>query len=288
MEANKEVTITRIINAPRELVFKAWTDPDQFTQWWMPNGFTNRDCKMDVRPGGAWEICSDAPGFPDHWIKGMFIEIAAPEKLVFTSTAFIDENGIPKIENINTVTFEEQDGKTKLTLNAKVTKHTPDMAIAIDGMEEGWSQTVDKLGKFVSEPFVTERVFNAPMEIVWKAITDRDEMKKWYFDLAAFKPEVGFEFQFVGGRPERQYTHLCKVTEVIPGRKITYSWRYDGYEGNSFVTFELFAENRGTKLRLSHVGIDTFPAGNTDFAKHNFAEGWTHIVHTSFKDFLEK
>jgi uncharacterized protein YndB with AHSA1/START domain len=137
-------------------------------------------------------------------------------------------------------------------------------------------------------PFVIERTYDAPITTVWKAVTDRNEMKKWYFDLAEFNAEVGFEFQFLGGPDEKKYLHLCKVTEVIPGRKITYSWRYDGYEGNSFVTFELFDENPKTRLRLTHKGLETFPNDNADFAKTNFAEGWTYIVGTSLKSFLEQ
>jgi uncharacterized protein YndB with AHSA1/START domain len=88
---------------------------------------------------------------------------------------------------------------------------------------------------------VIERTYNASAEKVWNAITDKDEMKKWYFDLAEFKPEPGFEFQFYGeGKQGEKFLHLCKVIEVIPKKKLTYSWRYDGYEGDSFVTFELF------------------------------------------------
>src|SRR4051794_1834313 len=89
-----------------------------------------------------------------------------------------------------------------------------------------------------SEPFVIERTYNAPVEKVWQAITDKDQMKQWYFDMAAFEPIVGFEFSFTGGTEEQSYLHLCKITEVIPYKKLAYSWRYDGYEGNSLVTFE--------------------------------------------------
>src|SRR5579864_2160691 len=88
------------------------------------------------------------------------------------------------------------------------------------------------------QPFVIERTFDAPVSKVWKALTDKDEMKQWYFDLPDFKPEVGFEFQFTGGKDGRSYLHLCKITKVEVGKKLTYSWRYEGYEGNSFVTFE--------------------------------------------------
>jgi uncharacterized protein YndB with AHSA1/START domain len=138
----------------------------------------------------------------------------------------------------------------------------------------------------MNEPFVIERTFDAPVQTVWKAITDREEMKKWYFDLAAFKAEPGFEFQFIGGSESNSYLHLCKVTEVIFGKKLTYSWRYDGYAGISFVTFELFDEGDKTRLRLTHAGLETFPA-NPDFAKENFAMGWTDIIGRSLREYLE-
>jgi len=138
-----------------------------------------------------------------------------------------------------------------------------------------------------TEPFVIERTYNAPVQKVWKAITDRDQMKQWYFTFEEFKPEVGFEFEFEGGPDDRKYLHKCKIIEVIVNKKLTYSWRYDGYEGNSFVTFELFDEGDKTRLKLTHEGLETFPP-NKDFAKENFAGGWTHIIGTSLKEFVEK
>jgi uncharacterized protein YndB with AHSA1/START domain len=139
-----------------------------------------------------------------------------------------------------------------------------------------------------AEPFVIERTFNAPVSKVWKAITDKDDMKKWYFDLAEFRPEVGFEFQFEGGKdPECQYLHLCKITEVIPNKKLSYSWRYDGYGGNSFVTFELFPEGDKTRIKLTHAGLETFPQDNPDLLRENFAEGWNFIIGKSLKEYIE-
>ena len=140
----------------------------------------------------------------------------------------------------------------------------------------------------VPEPLVIERVYNAPVSLVWKAITDKEDMQRWYFSLADFKPVAGFEFQFTGGTDENQYLHLCKITEVIPGKKITYSWRYDGYEGISYVTFELFDESGKTRLKLTHAGLETFPANNPDFAKTNFIAGWTEIIGKQLKEFVEK
>ena len=138
------------------------------------------------------------------------------------------------------------------------------------------------------EPFTIERVYNTPIEKVWKAITDRDEMKKWYFDLEKFDPTVGFEFTFYGeGRKGEKYLHLCKITEVVEGKKLAYSWRYENYPGNSTVRFELFDEGEKTRLRLSHEGLETFAIDNPDFAKESFAQGWTEITGTSLKNYLE-
>src|SRR5690606_30498745 len=136
------------------------------------------------------------------------------------------------------------------------------------------------------KPIIVERVYNAPISKVWKAITDKTEMKNWYFDLAEFKAEVGFKFQFMGGTEENQFLHLCEVTEVVPEKKISYSWRYDGYEGNSFVTFELFGEGNNTRLKLTHRDLETFP-DKEDFARTNFEKGWDYILNTSLKVYLE-
>lgn len=135
-------------------------------------------------------------------------------------------------------------------------------------------------------PFVIERTYNAPAKKVWEAITNRDKMEQWYFKLEEFRPEVGFEFRFSGGPPERSYLHICVVTEVVPGKKLTHSWRYDGYEGQSYVTWELFPEGDKTRVRLTHAGLETFPE-KPDFAKENFMAGWTHILGSSLAGYLE-
>ncbi len=139
-----------------------------------------------------------------------------------------------------------------------------------------------------NEPLVIERTYKAPMSKVWTAITDPDEMKKWYFDLPGFTPEVGFEIEYWGGDETKKYLHYFKVTEVIPGSKIAYSWRYDGIEGNSVVTFELFEEGDKTRLKLTHVGLETFRTDNPDFARASFTEGWNHLLGTGLANFLEQ
>ncbi|MBS0029917.1 SRPBCC family protein [Chitinophaga sp. 22321] len=140
-----------------------------------------------------------------------------------------------------------------------------------------------------NSPLVIERTLNAPVKAVWEAITDNDKMKQWYFQLPAFEPVVGFEFSFEAGSPEKKYTHLCKITAVEPGKKLSYTWRYENYPGNSEVTWELFPEGSKTRLKLTHTGLDSFP-GKQDpaFDVESFTKGWTYILGTSLTDFLAK
>ena len=139
-----------------------------------------------------------------------------------------------------------------------------------------------------NEPIVIERTLNAALPVVWRAITDLDDMKQWFIKPASFRPEVGFEFQFLEGSEEKKYLHLCRITEVVVGKKISYTWRYDGYAGNTLVTFELFAEGDKTRVKLTHAGVDTFPASNPELSKDNHKEGWTYLVGTALKKFVEK
>ncbi|HET6224870.1 MAG TPA: SRPBCC domain-containing protein [Bacteroidia bacterium] len=133
-----------------------------------------------------------------------------------------------------------------------------------------------------------ERTYNAPLAVVWKAISNKEDMQQWYFkDLVGYKPVIGNEFEFTAGKDDKQFLHLCKVTEVIENKKISYTWRYDGYDGNSLVTFELFPEGEKTKLKLTHAGLESFPAASGDFAKENFANGWGGFVNIRLKEFLE-
>ncbi|UAY50985.1 SRPBCC family protein [Ferruginibacter albus] len=136
--------------------------------------------------------------------------------------------------------------------------------------------------------FVIERIVKAPVSKVWKAITDKDEMKQWYFDIAAFKPQVGFEFHFEGKTPDGSvFVHKCSITEAIPNKKLAHTWQYEGYQGLSTVTYELFEEGQSTKVKLTHEGLDTFPK-ESNFAKENFVAGWTYIIGTSLANFVTK
>ena len=140
-----------------------------------------------------------------------------------------------------------------------------------------------------NQPIIIEQLYSASAEKIWKALTEKDAMKQWYFDFQEFRPEPGFEFRFWGGPTEdRQYLHICQITEVALEKKLAYTWRYEGYEGNTLVSFELIDEGSQTRLKLTHEGIESFPADEPDFARANFVEGWTSIICTSLKEFLDQ
>lgn len=141
-----------------------------------------------------------------------------------------------------------------------------------------------------NEPFVIEIIYNTSIENVWKAITNNKEMRQWYFDIPGFRDEPGFEFQFLSDpSEERPYRHICQVTEAVKCRKLSYTWQYDRYQAITQVTFEMFDEyEKGTRLRLTHEGLEAYPESDPDFSKESFAEGWRWIVETALKEYLEK
>jgi uncharacterized protein YndB with AHSA1/START domain len=140
-----------------------------------------------------------------------------------------------------------------------------------------------------NKSIIIERIYDAPIDIVWEAITNKDQMKHWYFEVTDFKAEVGFEFQFTGESNGKTYLHNCKVVEVNPITKVAYTWSYEGYIGQSLVTFELFVEDKDkTRLRLTHSGLDTFSKDNPEFSKENFNEGWNSILGLSLRKFVER
>jgi uncharacterized protein YndB with AHSA1/START domain len=143
------VTLTRVFDAPRILVWQAWTDPKMMAQWFGPRGFTNPVCELDVRAGGSLRIVMRGPDGNDYPMKGVFREVVVPEVLVFTNIA-TDNNGKHLLEGETTVIFTEKDGKTTLTLKAHAVGLAPIAPQMLAGMEEGWTQSIDKLEKMVA------------------------------------------------------------------------------------------------------------------------------------------
>jgi len=143
------LVLTRTFNAPAALVYKVWTDPYHLAQWWGPHHFTNPVCEVDLRSGGVIRIHMKGPDGQMYPSNGTFKEIVENERLVFTST-YDGEDGVPMLEALNTVTFIEKDGRTVLTLHAQVLRATEAVLPALDGMEEGWSQSHEKLAAVIA------------------------------------------------------------------------------------------------------------------------------------------
>ncbi len=241
--ARQELVLTRIYGAPRILVFKAWTDAKHVARWWSPRGFTNPVCELDVRPGGLIRIDMRGPNGTIYPMKGVFHEIVEPERLVFTGTAMEDEHGKPQLEILNTVTFEDFNGITKLTLHARlVTKDlqlTPQVLAALSGMEQGWSESLYRLADELDNSLralaaeseiVISRVFDAPREVVWDAWTDPKQVVKWWgprgFTTTIHEMDVrpgGAWNHTMHGPDGTNYPNKSVFLEVVRHERIVYS-----------------------------------------------------------------
>lgn len=150
--AARELVLTRVFDAPRSLVFKVWTDPKHVARWWGPHGFTNPVCELDLRPAGAIRIDMRGPDGIVYPMTGVYQEIIEPELLVFTASA-LDDEGHPLLEVLTTVTFAEQGSTTTLTLHARVVSSTPEGAQHLEGMEAGWTQSLERLGGYLGSTY---------------------------------------------------------------------------------------------------------------------------------------
>lgn len=274
------LTIERIFDAPRELVWKVWTDPKHAAQWWKPKYFTNPVCEMDVQPGGAIRIDMRAPDGAVYPMKGLFHEIIEPERLVFTSGALEDAKGNPQLETFNTVTFTEHEGKTKLTLDIVVTKAAPAAEGALAGMEEGWNQSLDSLAEILAnqqggpimakttitaEPgkqeVVITRTFDAPRDLVFKTITDPTLVPQWWgpkrFTTIVDRMEMrpGGIWRYIQRDAEgNEYAFHGVYHEIVSPERIVQTFEFEGVPGHvSLETVMLEEQNGKTKWTSTAV-----------------------------------
>ncbi len=147
-----DMVLERSFDAPRELVWKAWTDSEMLTQWWGPKNFTNPVLQANVREGGKIYIEMKAPDGTVYPMAGEYLALAPPERLVFMSGA-LDAHGRYMFEMINTVTFQAVGSTTVMRLEVKVTATTPMAPQHLQGMREGWSQSLDRLQALVEKSY---------------------------------------------------------------------------------------------------------------------------------------
>ena len=285
--SGRELVISRLIHAPRERVWEAWTDPEHIRHWWGPEGFTNSIHKMEVRPGGEWEFVMHGPDGTDYKNKHIYTELEKPSRIVMRHVSF------PSL--VLTATFEAKGQKTLVTLHSVFeSAEQLQEVIRVFKADTGMQQNMARMENYITRlqllqhpPVVVERLFPVPVNRLWQALTDPEQMREWYFDLPDFRPEPGTNFRFAGtGSSGEQYMHSCEVQEVIPGKKLSYSWTYEHLDGYSLVTFELHPEAAGTRLRVTHEGLHSFSGNGADFQETSFQNGWTELIGNRLAQFL--
>jgi len=228
------------------------------------------------------------PDGTDYKNKHVYITLEKPSLIIMRHESF------PPF--VMTARFEARGTQTLVTLHSVFESASQlQEVIKVFKADEGMVQNITRMDEYitgkiyqVATPIVIERNFKASTAIIWNALTDLSQLKKWYFDLDGFQPVPGFRFRFAGkGSTGEEYMHDCRVLEVIPGKKIAYSWTYENREGYSVVSFELFPDGDQTRLVLTHTGVASFAANGSDFMNESFTQGWTEIIGNQLRLFLE-
>jgi uncharacterized protein YndB with AHSA1/START domain len=182
--AGREIVITRLFDAPRELVFRAWTDPQHLVHWWGPKGFTNTFHQADIRPGGVWRFTMHGPDGADYPNRMVFEEIVKPERLVYSHTGG-ENNDVAIFQGF--VTFSEEGAQTRVTLRMVFPTATErDLVVQRFGAIEGGEQTFGRLARHLAmvgadaEEFTVTRTFDAPRDLVFKAWTEAARLAQWW------------------------------------------------------------------------------------------------------------
>jgi uncharacterized protein YndB with AHSA1/START domain len=284
--AERELVLTRIVDAPRELVFRMWTDPVHLAKWWGPRDFTNPVCEIDFRPGGALRIVMRAPDGTNYPMGGNFREIVAPERLVFSNCA-LDRDGNVLLDGLTTVTFAEQGGKTKLTVQTRATALVPAAARYLEGMQAGWEQTLDGLEQHAQETAAREltvtRVLDAPRELVFRAWTDPEHAARWWgpqgFTTISCEMDVRSGGAYRACMRSSEGTLHCRrgiYREVVAPERLVFTFAWEdaqGKPGHETVVTVTFDDIGGkTRLTLHQAVFETVTARN----EHQ--RGWTSTI----------
>lgn len=289
---DREIVMSRVFDAPREVVWDTFTDPKQVVQWWGPTGFTTTIHEMDVRPGGAWRHTMHGPDGTNYPNKSVFTEVVKPERIVYEHGG--GREGGPSVSFEATWTFEAQGGKTLLTGRMVfATAAAREFVVKEHGAIEGGKQTFDRLeehlekrsaknisssGETAVRDLVITRIFDAPRELVWRAWTDPERMKLWWgpktFTAPAGKIDlrVGGAFLFCMRSPEGQNFWSTGVyREIVAPSLLVYTDNFADEKGNvvpashyglpgdwteEMVVTVTFEEHEGkTKMTLRHAGL---------------------------------
>jgi uncharacterized protein YndB with AHSA1/START domain len=273
--ADREIVVSRLLNAPRELVFKAWTDREQIGRWWGPRGFSTTTYEMDVRVGGAWRFTMHHPERGDFENLITYTQIIPPERLVYDHAG-----GDGKVEFQSIVTFEARGDRTQLTMRGIFpTAEARDHAVREYGAVEGGKQTIARLAELVEgqagKVLEITRTFDAPRELVFAAWTERDRFVQWWGPTGFTTPfceidlRPGGHMRFCMKSPDGQEIWCGgQFQEIVPPERISYTAWFADRDGNrvaptsygtspgwpeeAFLTVLLEELDGKTKLTLRH------------------------------------
>ncbi len=284
-EANKEtgmppLRLSRVLHAPRETVFKAWSSADHVKRWFCPETFTIPQARVQMEVGGLFEICMRSPTGEEHWIHGAFVEVVPPSRLVIDMHV-ADSAGKKLFRARTEVDLSDALGGTKLDLTQTYTIIDPAAAWMVSGAPEGWRSTLDKLERevvrlrggdetgtrsVVHATFHLKRSYDAPVARVWKALTDEAAKQKWFGGTPGRWELLERHMDVRVGGSERLKgrweggvvsTFDALYHDVIPNERLVYSYVMhlgDKKISVSLATMQLKAEGGRTTLMVTEQG----------------------------------
>ena len=264
-------SVSRTFNAPRALVFQAFTDSRHLQKWWGPHGFTNPQARIDARPGGDIYVVMHGPkGTPfdmDLPMGGTVLEVVPPERLVFTTRALAPDGSV-LLEAKTTLTFTERAGRTTLALHVELTGMRPGAEPARAGMKQGWLQSLEKLGASLGtsaheHEHITSRIIHAPRERVFAAFGDAANIGTWWGPDGFTTTTHSMEFRAFGawkntmhGPDGRDHVNHVVYYEVVPPERIVFEHVGDASSQRvrftNIITFESLGPSE-TRVELRGV-----------------------------------
>ncbi|THD49158.1 MAG: polyketide cyclase [Bradyrhizobium sp.] len=260
------LTISRLFAAPRETLFKAWSSAEHIKRWFSPEHLNVPEAEIDFRPGGVFIVCMRMPDGSEHWMRGAFTEIVAPERLAFDCEVSTGKNGKPGFAVHTIVHFATEGASTRMTVNQSYKIHDPAFRAAVGGANEGWRTTLDKLEREVARElvaagvargvFTVERKFKATPAQVFRAFVDPAAKQRWFAggdDMTIIERTMDVR---VGGRERVVNRWANGVTsyfdaiyfDIVADRRLVYA-------------YEMHLDARKISVSLASIEIEPDPAG---------------------------
>jgi uncharacterized protein YndB with AHSA1/START domain len=296
---DRELILSRLLNAPRELVFKVWTDPEHVVRWWGPTGFTNTNHGMDASKNGVWRFTMHGPDGVDYKNKIVFLEVKAPERIVYQHS---DDEDTEQIHFRVTITFEPQGNQTNLTMHMIFDTPEEFEKVAREyGAIEGAHQHVARLEKYIASslaletsplPFTIIRHIQAPVDLVYEAFSKAEHLANWWgpkemnVDAHAFDFRPGGRFLYSMTSDNGTITWgLMRFTDILPKEKIVFINSFADEHGNILPPpfpdpwptemhhiINLTRDQQSTKLILT-----SSPLHATDQERQTFIDGFNSM-----------